>query len=274
MPQPVQKPMDIQMRLDLDFSAAGPEGTPLRAGFTQSLTQDLSNSTSVHSANFHILKMAPGSIILDIRIQSDPQGRGQVPLMVAKDLQMQVQDPTSPLLNGKLTSYAKSITLLGFAQHTFDDDGPDLLPAVPSQFSPFSGDLREQDTMWIVDPRGHSFEASGNSVAGVNPEMLAALLEDSMQAELEAELAEEEYNQALRKSVGMLALDVSEEQYYKSLIDDVRQAQMDADAADDDYFQAIGRSVGAPLQTPYFVHAQVCPLSISQYVWILCKRPY
>ena len=97
------RPVDITMTLGLDFEASGRESSGLRAGFTQSLAHDLGNASALHPANFHILKLIPGSIIIDIPIQPDPLGRCPSPLDVASDLATQVGDATSPLRKGTIS---------------------------------------------------------------------------------------------------------------------------------------------------------------------------
>ena len=91
----------MSMRLNMDFQAAGQEGTAQRQNFVNDLTQDLADATGTGASEFNILKLSPGSGIVDIL----------APANAAQELQRQSNDPNSKLRNGKLTRFADPISL-------------------------------------------------------------------------------------------------------------------------------------------------------------------
>ena len=121
LPSQEGKGVDLQLKLGLDFMAAGEQGSPARALFEQNLTRDLSQATSVHSNRFLIKKVSPGSVIVDLEIVKNFNSwdMGPEPQHVAADLERQVNDPNSPLRNGWLTCYAVAIVF------------PSYLPSFP-----------------------------------------------------------------------------------------------------------------------------------------------
>jgi len=124
----------IQIILGLDFSQCGDEGTVLRAGFMERLQKDLGNAAGTAPSNFCILRMAPGSIILDIQVRPDLMGKGLSAISMVRDLQGQVDDPRSLLRNGVFSGSVQSIRELS----TLADGGmemPDAIPVVVSQLT-------------------------------------------------------------------------------------------------------------------------------------------
>ena len=132
-----QKPVDIVMKLGLNFSAAGEEGSKARRLFERSLVQDLANASGMPATNFKVRNMSPGSVMVDIRVLPNPS-RGFDPEHVVKDLEAQADDAGSQLMNGILTRYTQSLAL----------------SARPGSDSDF---LSEQD---FASPRGTYSEAS------------------------------------------------------------------------------------------------------------------
>ena len=102
-------PVDMELKLGLDFVVAGPQGSPTRASFEQNLIRDLSNASGLSPVSFRVKRMSPGSVIVDVEIHRDPTGRGPQPHDVAMDLEQQAMDPRSALRNGILTSYTMAI---------------------------------------------------------------------------------------------------------------------------------------------------------------------
>ena len=115
-------PVELQLRLALDMSVAGPSGSQTRASFEQDLVDDLSQASGLNPACFRIKKLSAGSIIVDVEIHGDPLGMGYNPKHVAADLERQAKDPNSPLSRGQLTCYMESIL--------FGSPGDTPMPAV------------------------------------------------------------------------------------------------------------------------------------------------
>jgi hypothetical protein len=106
-----RKPVEITLKLALDFSAAGKAGSAQRVAFNNNLTQDLSNASGFAPHLFEVVRVSAGSIIVGTLIHSDPADRGLNPMLVAMDLQKQAHQPNSPLLSGLLTRHCEGIVL-------------------------------------------------------------------------------------------------------------------------------------------------------------------
>jgi hypothetical protein len=104
------EPVDMQLKLSLDFLVAGQPNSLERLAFEQNLIRDLSNASGLHPVSFRVQRMSPGSVIADMQIHRDPTGRGREPRDVAMDLCAQAKDPDSLLRNGILTSYTVAIS--------------------------------------------------------------------------------------------------------------------------------------------------------------------
>ena len=104
-----EEPVDMQLKLGLDFLVAGQPNSLERSAFEQNLIRDLSNASGLNPVSFRVQRMSPGSIIVDMQIHRDPIGRGRQPRDVAMDLEAQAKDPGSRLRNGILTCYTEAI---------------------------------------------------------------------------------------------------------------------------------------------------------------------
>ena len=154
-------PVDFQMTLGLDFRACGDEGTPLRAGFAESLTKDLEVASGVASANFCILKFAPGSIVIDIQVRPDPMGKGRSPMAIVGEMQRQVDNPHSFLRKGVFSSYVRSIKVMSWMSSSpvgallpVNTEPLDAIPLTPSHLingTSASGENPAQDGSKNVD---------------------------------------------------------------------------------------------------------------------------
>jgi hypothetical protein len=107
------KPVDIILKLGLDFSSAGSDGSQERKEFERELAQNLSHASGLPPAHFKVKHMSPGSIIVDTEINSDVTGNFPDPKSVAMDLERQVRDVYSRLRSGTITRFAQSITIPG-----------------------------------------------------------------------------------------------------------------------------------------------------------------
>ena len=105
------KPVEMTLKLALEFSAAGKAGSAQRVAFNNNLTRDLSNASGFAPHLFEVVRVSAGSIIVDTLIHPDPADRGLNPMLVATDLQKQAHQPNSLLLSGLLTSHCEGIAL-------------------------------------------------------------------------------------------------------------------------------------------------------------------
>jgi len=108
-----EKPVEMIVKLGLDFSSAGVEGSQQREDFKRELSQNLSSASGLPYTNFDIKSMSPGSIVVNTEINPDVSGNFPNPETVARDLQSQVHDPNSPLRLGTITRYTESIVIPG-----------------------------------------------------------------------------------------------------------------------------------------------------------------
>ena len=93
--------VEMNLQLDMDFQAAGQEGSIQRQIFIKDLKQDLADSSGMGTSDFNILKVSPGSVIVDM----------EAPENAAQDIQRQSLDPNSRLRSGKITRFSDKITL-------------------------------------------------------------------------------------------------------------------------------------------------------------------
>ena len=107
LPDPVQ----LTMTLDIAFHETGEEGSAKREAFKRDMVDDLAKASGLPAENFNITMLSAGSVIVDLNIMPDPLGIAPAPSDIARDLEKQAADPTSPLRSGKLTSQTKGIQL-------------------------------------------------------------------------------------------------------------------------------------------------------------------
>ncbi len=55
--------VEFNLRLDMDFQAAGQEGSMQRQVFVKDLKQDLAHASGMGTLDFNILKLSPGSVV-------------------------------------------------------------------------------------------------------------------------------------------------------------------------------------------------------------------
>jgi hypothetical protein len=99
--------VEMNLRLDMDFQAAGQEGSIQRQIFIKDLQQDLADATGMGASDFNILKVSPGSVLVDM----------QAPEKAAQEIQRQSLDPHSRLRSGIVTRFTDKITLPRANQH-------------------------------------------------------------------------------------------------------------------------------------------------------------
>ena len=93
--------VEMHLRLNMDFQAAGQEGSMQRQIFIKDLKQDLSDASGMGTSEFNIQKVSPGSVLVDVH----------APQNAAQEIQRQSLEPNSRLRSGKLTRFADKITL-------------------------------------------------------------------------------------------------------------------------------------------------------------------
>jgi hypothetical protein len=96
-----QKVVEMNLRLDMDFQAAGQEGSTQRQNFIKDLKHDLADASGMGTSDFNILKLSPGGVVVDMN----------VPEKAAQEIHRQSLDPNSKLRNGKITKFTDKITL-------------------------------------------------------------------------------------------------------------------------------------------------------------------
>ena len=140
------KPVEMTMKLAVDFRAAGKVGSAERVSFNHDLTQDLSNASGLAPHLFEVVRvgrqhrMSAGSIVVVTRVHADSA------MLVATNLQKQAHQTNSPLLSGLVTRHCEGI----------------LLPTVP----PNEGEREEE--------RERANESEGESKNGTERAVKAA----------------------------------------------------------------------------------------------------
>jgi len=99
----------ITIKLGMDFSSAGEEGTIKRDLFHQGLLLDIVDAAAIPPSRLSIKEFAPGSIVVSARIGPDPFGRGPSAEHIANELTQQAADPKSKLRSGKITRYTDQL---------------------------------------------------------------------------------------------------------------------------------------------------------------------
>jgi hypothetical protein len=93
--------VEMNLRLNMEFQAAGQEGSVQRQNFMKDLKQDLADASGMGTSDFNILKISPGSVVVDI-IATEK---------TAQEIRRQSLDPNSRLRSGKVTRFTDKITL-------------------------------------------------------------------------------------------------------------------------------------------------------------------
>ena len=93
--------VEMNLRLHMDFRSAGQEGSTQRQMFIKDLRQDLADASGMYTADFNILKVSPGSVVVDVN----------APETAAQEIHRQSLDLNSRLRCGKLTRFIDTITL-------------------------------------------------------------------------------------------------------------------------------------------------------------------
>jgi hypothetical protein len=94
---PREQVVVMNLRLNMDFQACFTQ----RQNFIKDLKQDLADASGTGASDFNILKVSPGSIIVDIT----------APEKAAEEIHRQSLDPNSIFRNGKVTRFTDNITL-------------------------------------------------------------------------------------------------------------------------------------------------------------------
>ena len=101
--------VDITIKLGMDFSSAGEEGTIKRDLFHQGLLLDIVDAAAIPPSRLSIKEFAPGSIVVSARIGPDPFGRGPSAEYIANELTKQAADSKSKLRSGKITRHTQQL---------------------------------------------------------------------------------------------------------------------------------------------------------------------
>ncbi len=93
--------VEMNLRLNIDFQTVGQEGSIQRQNFMKDLKQDLADASGMGTSDFNILKVSPGSVVVDV----------DAPEKAAQEIHRQSLDPNSRLRSGKLTRFTDKISL-------------------------------------------------------------------------------------------------------------------------------------------------------------------
>jgi len=121
-------PLDMQVKLGLDFHVAGPSNSLERAEFEEVLVCDLCKASGLKPLSFHVQTMSPGSVVVNLLVFDDPTGGGPSPRDAGMALQRQVKDPNSTLRAGTLTRHTIAIT---FPSEASQKGSPTSGPCTP-----------------------------------------------------------------------------------------------------------------------------------------------
>ena len=94
---PREQVVVMNLRLNMDFQACFTQ----RQNFIRDLKQDLADASGTEASDFNILKVSPGSIIVDMT----------APEKAAQEIHRQSLDPNSIFRHGKVTRFTDNITL-------------------------------------------------------------------------------------------------------------------------------------------------------------------
>jgi len=103
----------VTLKLDLDFSVAGSEGSRERASFQKQVVDDLACAVGCSSDCFRVQSMSAGSVnvhMIIIDSEEDDDEYDSEPSQVLASLQKQVTDQGSRLRSGVFTSKVLSLT--------------------------------------------------------------------------------------------------------------------------------------------------------------------
>ena len=103
--------VDIKIKLGMEFSSAGEEGTSKRNLFQQTLLLDIVDAAAIPPSRLSIKDLSSGSIVVSARIGPAPFGRGPSAAQIANDLTQQAADPTSKLRSGKFTRHTLQLVV-------------------------------------------------------------------------------------------------------------------------------------------------------------------
>jgi hypothetical protein len=91
--------VEMNLRLNMQFQAAGQEGSLQRRNFIRDLRQDLADASGMGTSVFNILMVSPGSIVVDMN----------APEKAFQEIYRQSLDPNSRLSSGKVTRFTHKI---------------------------------------------------------------------------------------------------------------------------------------------------------------------
>jgi DNA repair exonuclease SbcCD ATPase subunit len=106
-----EKVVDMVVKLNLDFSSVGADGSKERTTFKDRLSKDLSDASDLPTTSFQVRNMFKGSVIVKVQVSPDPSGVGLDPADVVDKLVHQAKDPSSRLKSGVLTAHVTDIQL-------------------------------------------------------------------------------------------------------------------------------------------------------------------
>ena len=79
--------------------------------FEYNILQDLAKASGATPHQFQVLRLSPGSVIVECIIHGDAEGRGHDAISIATTLEKQAGDPQSALRSGVLTRHLEALAL-------------------------------------------------------------------------------------------------------------------------------------------------------------------
>ena len=67
--------VQVRLKLKMDLSLTGQEGSEKRKEFETKLTRDLANASGASQNCFHVKRISPGSVIVDVQVMSEASVR-------------------------------------------------------------------------------------------------------------------------------------------------------------------------------------------------------
>jgi hypothetical protein len=140
----------VTLKLELDFSMAGREGSRERRSFQKQVVDDLAFAAGCSSDCFRVQSMSAGSTIIRMIIDTvgvDDEDLQAGPSLVLTTLQTQMSDENSRLRSGVFTSKTVSFTASEFTSKHLDDVNHKRQLLAIRSWSDASNELRKQNKL-------------------------------------------------------------------------------------------------------------------------------
>jgi len=103
--------VDVTIKLGMDFSEAGEEGSAARERFTDTLAGDIAGAAEISPERVHVREVAPGSVVAVCTIREAGEDGGVGAADVAAGLVAQAGDAASRLRQGAITRHCLTMAV-------------------------------------------------------------------------------------------------------------------------------------------------------------------